>query len=317
MSYRADIRQFVPQRQEAAESGPDLARPYLFELATPTGLRIFNSALRWESEQVQNTTFPHPRQCSANLGKVFTAAKLPNYRGESVAALLDSANAEGGAYFELGRADRKNKAAFINNLNRIYGGHIPVGTILAGCIKPSCWSGQGGERHIAMIGDTVIHNRKEVLMAYHNNWFRPENLNISPAAARSSNIWTTHKNGDMLIAREYYQLPEYASLQYKRQWMGTRWLYLTRDQSGKISDVEAATPEIDDLDPFQYYIHLSIPKEIVEEIADNQGFTRSQETVNGDAELKSFRPGIGLVESLVSDPRPEIFLGDSDLEDRK
>jgi hypothetical protein len=64
---------------------------------------------------------------------------------------------------------------------------------------------------------------------------------------------------------------EWYNLGFRRKWMPTPWIYLHRDGAGLPTDVSVRIPEIDDLDPTNYYVTLTIPSEIMNEVKNNQG----------------------------------------------
>ncbi|MEZ4743087.1 MAG: hypothetical protein R3B45_11695 [Bdellovibrionota bacterium] len=227
------------------------------------------------------------------------------------------------------KVDRLNKSKTIDKLNKIYGGHIPVGTAVAGCLYSNCWSGASGERHVGLLGDTIWYTPhgetepKETLLVYHNNWLRPENkaMGESVDKAIKEDLWNNHPVGDMLISKQYY-INKAFNKEDRRQWMPTRWLYIKRDSDGKILDIESATPQIDDLDPFNYFVYLVIPKEIENEIKNDLGISRIQKSSSDVVTTEAFtkNTALSLRESrfnLQSDDWPEINAVLEKIEDRK
>ena len=170
---------------------------------------------------------------------------------------------------------------------------------------------------MGILGNTIWHtpigeaNKRETILVYHNNWLRPENsvMGGNVRHAIDHDIWSTHPVGDMLISKEYYTNDAFTK-QDRRQWMATRWLYIERDSKGKIIDIMSATPQIDDLDPFHYYLYLVIPKEIESEINLGKVFSRTPKS-NGESPI-TIQPnilGMSLAKfesALDSDSWPKI-----------
>ncbi len=227
----------------------DLGGLYKFDLLTPTGDIIFRNSLIWESQQIDNLSYPRPLKCALNVTKVLSLSHL-NYSGESVGALLQSVVNGQGRYIKL----PKEKYGIIEKLNSfLYNGNIPVGTVVGGCLYSDCFSGQQGQRHAALVAEIGSDG---VLYVIHNNWYRPNN---------EGGVWKP------FMVSKYF-----LNLGLIRQWMPTPWLKLIKDQNtGKIIDVISMMPRIDDLDPFQYNVSLVVPKEIHDEIINGKGRSTS------------------------------------------
>lgn len=71
----------------------------------------------------------------------------------------------------------------------------------------------------------------------------------------------------MISRHSYYELG------FKRQWMATPWLALTREgESGSgLTGLESALPAVDDLDPLQYHVFIAILPELQHELDNSQG----------------------------------------------
>ena len=217
----------------------NLSDEFQFSLLTPTGESLFRNSVLWESLQIDSPKYPMPAQCAANISKVFRMSGFLNYSGQSVAQLLQSLISDGGRFYKF----PKTKNKLIEKINTIYGGKIPAGTIVGGCLYADCFSGQKGERHSAIVSN--IDSDGNILI-YHNNWYRPENEN--------------GKYKEHMISKLFLEMG------FKRQWMQTPWIRLIRDTNNKVIDVISLVPKIDDMDPFQYYLTLVVPGPIYNEL---------------------------------------------------
>lgn len=220
----------------------DLGTLYKFDMLTPTGDRIFRNCILWESIQIDHPDYPNPRMCASNVSKVMRMSDLPQYSNAGVGELLKTVVDNGGRFIKL----PKDKYEIIQKLNTyVYNGNLPVGTIIGGCLYSDCFEGREGQRHSAIVADI---DNNGVVYLYHNNWYRPEN---------EGGVWKPNMVSKMFL-----------NLGFLRQWMTTPWLKIIRDpNNGKIVDITSMLPQIDDLDPFQYYLTLAIPKEITDEIS--------------------------------------------------
>jgi hypothetical protein len=209
-----------------------------FDLLTPTGEKMMKSSWYWMGVQDRYSRYPKARMCASNVSKVLFLSQITRYDQEGVRNLIADVGGSGGKTFKMSQ----NKAKFIEQLNQIHGGHIPAGTLVAG---ESIHSSNPGDQHVGLIGHTDADG---VIWVYNNNWYRPEN-----------------EGG----ARKPYMVSD-ANLRrgFPRQWMGIPWLKVTRDASGKVSDVKTMIPAIDDMDPFNpgYAATLAIPQEIANEL---------------------------------------------------
>lgn len=208
------------------------------DLATPTGQRVYSAMLRWQQEQLSHPDYPRPAMCAANVSRVLQMAGIHKYSSWLVDGVVKKIQADGGRVVSL----PKSRQGIISRLNSLYGGRIPVGTAVAGCLRPDC-SGAAGDGHVALVGDVDAGG---TVWVYHNNWYRPDN---------EGGVWKPH-----MVSRHHYY-----DLGLRRQWMATPWLRITRDKAGHVVDVHSALPAIDDLDPLQYHVRLAVMRPIHEE----------------------------------------------------
>jgi hypothetical protein len=169
------------------------------------------------------------------------------YESESVYSLVRSIrNASGSQVADMPLL--RNNGAFVAALNDEFGGTVPVGAVVAGCPQdfPMC-NGKAGSQHVSVVGHT---DRSGVVWIYHNNWLRPENLGgrrpsrLAPYMVSEANLDTGHP----------------------RQWMATPWVKLTKDGSGKVVAAESMLPELDDMDPAQYFMKIAVIPEIAQDL---------------------------------------------------
>jgi hypothetical protein len=220
-------------------------RSEAFSFFTPLGERILERSRAWEREQVlQKGEFAQPRMCAHNVSEVLERSGLYSYSDYLVPNMISAVKARGGLVFEI---DTRDKQGVIASLNSRFGGRLPAGALVNGCLNRDC-SGDGGDGHIAILGHT---DAEGVVWLYHNNWYRPDN---------AGGEWREH-----MVSREYYY-----DLGLRRQWMATPWIKVQRDpQTGELVDVVGVLPEIDDLDLFTgYFITVSIMPELLAEVED-------------------------------------------------
>jgi hypothetical protein len=62
--------------------------------------------------------------------------------------------------------------------------------------------------------------------------------------------------------------------------MTTPWLKLSRSQDGNIESFSVILPEIDDLDPTNYFVTISIPVEIISESAEAVSIDSNGEVIS-------------------------------------
>jgi hypothetical protein len=216
-----------------------------FHLITPTGEKIFAAIQQWETGQVAEAKkFAQPAMCASNASRVLEMAGIRSYSSPLLPTMVNAVKKSGGLVIEL----PKDRTAIAKKIASVFGGRIPVGSFVSGCLRADC-SGQAGDGHIALVGDIDSTGSIKI---YHNNWYRPDN---NPQRA-----WYPY-----MIPMEWYNLG------FRRKWMSTPWVYLHRDASGLPQDINVRIPEIDDLDPTNYFVTLTIPVEIMNEVKNNQG----------------------------------------------
>jgi hypothetical protein len=244
---------------------------YHFDHLTPTGKKLFDAAKTWEklqwsyrssSEASRVFATPNARMCAGNLSQVFymtgSTAFRSNYRWTAVDEVSTGIADHGGKVINFS----KNKRQLIAQLNDVYGGRIPVGSVAGGCLemdRNGTCRRIDGSRHVGMVGHTVDVGVKdgiatEVVMTYHNNWYRPEN-----ASGNRHKYMVSKRN---------------LAAGFPRQFMAVPWIEIDRDViTKKILDVRTAVinpstggAAIDDMDPFTYNAFIAIPNEIALEI---------------------------------------------------
>ena len=227
------------------QSGSEILKKNRFHLITPTGEKIFASMKAWETGQVaQANTLAQPAMCASNASKVLEMSGINSYSSPLLMTMVNSVKKRGGLVMEL----PKNRSEIAKALKSVFNGRIPVGSFVSGCLRPDC-SGQAGDGHIALVGDI---DDAGYIKIYHNNWYRPDN--------NPEKKWYQH-----MIPMDWYNKG------YRRKWMPTPWVYLQRDSAGLPLDIKVRLPEIDDLDPTNYYVTLTIPVEILNEVKANKG----------------------------------------------
>ena len=216
----------------------DVRGTFQFDALTPTGEEIFRQSLAWMDEQKNHPQYPKKRMCANNVSHVLEESGLTGYSAEAVVNLAGNV-AEDGIEVLLPR----DEAGMISEINSLWGGRIPAGAIVAGCLRRSCWVSPG-DAHVGIVG--VVDDDGNILL-YHNNWYRPDNNN---------GVWVEH-----MVSREFYY-----ERGWRRQWMPTPWIKLVHDETGALVHVISALPPVDDLDPRQYYLRIEVPRQIALEI---------------------------------------------------
>jgi hypothetical protein len=219
-----------------------------YELITPTGESIMAASAVWLREQarpVNADSYAQPAQCARNVSKVMALAGLGTYSSAGVDDLVSTLSDRGGLVIAL----PKSTDEIAQVITSRFGGKIPTGTLIAGCLRSDC-SGEAGDAHVAIVGDI---DSAGAVKAYHNNWYRPDN---------EGGVWKNH-----MIPLSWYQSG------YLRKWMSTPWLNIYRQpvRTGVPYEVNVELPAIDDLDPTNYYVRLAVPVEIVREYKARQG----------------------------------------------
>lgn len=214
-------------------------------LITPTGERILASAKHWmKAQEKEASRFAQPAQCAVNVSRVLEDADLTRYSSPLVPEMVERVRSAGGLVVKL----PKGKRAIAAVIEKTFHGRIPVGTFVSGCLNEDC-SGEAGDGHISLVGDSDSSGQVQL---YHNNWYRPDN---------EGGIWKPH-----MIPLAWYQKG------FLRKWMPTPWLYLHRTpESGRVENISVILPAIDDLDPTNYFVTLSVPREVLRELKKGQG----------------------------------------------
>ncbi|MFZ9518928.1 MAG: hypothetical protein ACO3A4_00470 [Silvanigrellaceae bacterium] len=230
-----------------------------FHLITPTGAKIFAAIKTWESGQLKPDAagfYAQPAMCASNASRVLEMAGVTGYSSPLLVDMVNAVKKRGGLVLQL----PKDPVAIAEKIKSVFGGRLPVGSFVSGCLRPDC-SGQAGDGHIALVGDI---DDSGYIKIYHNNWYRPDNV--------PDKRWR-----EFMIPMEWYNKG------YRRMWMPTPWVYLKRDKLGFPNNIMVRIPEIDDLDPTNYYVTISIPSEIMKEVSANKGVV-----TDGKGEVKAF-----------------------------
>jgi hypothetical protein len=263
---------------DLATGATDSELHYQFDHLTPTGKTLFDAAQLWEKSQWSYRddrkakrvfATPEPRMCAGNLSQVYfmtaIASLRRNYRWTAVDEVSSSIGDNGGKVVNFS----KSKSRLIDQFNNLYHGRIPVGSVAGGCLQlnsDGTCKRIDGSRHIGMVGNTItlkVENgvSTDVIMTYHNNWYRSEN-----AGGQYFKFMVSKRNQD---------------LGFPRQFMAVPWLEVDRDlATDKIIDIRSALMNpttgqaaIDDMDPFTFNAFIAIPKEIAAEIAQGKSQT--------------------------------------------
>jgi hypothetical protein len=214
-----------------------------FGIQTEIGDLILSQAQYWEGAQLSEADeFAQPRMCAHNVSHVLEMSGFETYSDYLIPNILDAVDVRGGLVKEL---DTRDKNGFIQSLNRLFDGHLPVGALINGCLYRGC-EGEGGDGHIAILGHT---DEDGIVYLYHNNWYRPDN---------EEGLRKAH-----MVSKEYY---DHHGL--RRQWMATPWIRVYRDtETDQIVDIENLLPALDDLDPYSgFFITVSIIPELLREL---------------------------------------------------
>ena len=153
----------------------------------------------------------------------------------------------GGLVINLGR----DKKEMIAALRSVYQGKLPVGTIVSACYSETCGptlEHPTGARHVAIIGET----KNGIVYLHHNNYYRP----------MAGEGW---KPG--MVSKKYL------AQGIDRQWQRSPWLSLKTNAAGELVDFKVVAPAmLRILNPYNAYIKIAIPSEIVTEIAEGRGY---------------------------------------------
>lgn len=248
--------------QSLSQTGEEFYKNTRFHLITPTGARVFAAMKEWEKGQLQKPGYyAQPAMCAVNASRVLEMAGVTGYSSPLLIDMVNAVKKKGGIVVTL----PKDPSAIAQKLKSIFGGRLPVGTFVSGCLRPDC-SGQAGDGHISLVGDI---DDAGYIKIYHNNWYRPDN--------RPDKRWVQH-----MIPLDWYNKG------FRRLWMPTPWIYIKRDNLGVPSTIQVRLPEIDDLDPTNYYVTLSIPAEILKEVKANKGIV-----TDGKGDVRPFTETTG------------------------
>lgn len=222
----------------------NLLSRWRFDRITPTGEKIMAASLEWRKGQVgEAARYAKPAQCANNVSRVFEMAGISSYSSPLLMDMVNSAKRRGGLVIEL----PKQTTAIARLIEENFNGAIPVGALISGCLRRDC-SGDAGDGHISIVGHV---DGNDQLHLWHNNWFRPENR-----------PWRSH-----MIPLDWYQSG------YLRKWMSTPWISRKRDDRGALTNIGVILPEIDDLDPTNYFVTLTVIPEILSEMRSGQALT--------------------------------------------
>lgn len=215
---------------------------------SPIGRKLVEKAIAWKVGQWnERVGYAKPARCAQNLSRVFSDAGMPQYSSDSVIGMLSKTReaieqSGQGLYVQLPLND---SAGIRKALNRIYGGRLPVGAIVAGCNSPSC-AKFGPNEHIAFVGHAEADGD---VWLYHNNWLREgvDRATFGPYMVSERNL----KAG------------------FPRQWMATPWMNIKLESDGEgVVAAQRLLPQIDDLDPHQYHLTIVVVPEIDREIRE-------------------------------------------------
>jgi hypothetical protein len=218
-----------------------LGQAVSFPSITPTGIRAMAASEEWGRDQINHLEFPQPAMCALNVSVILDKIGLRKYASPLVPVIVEKIKRQGGITIRL----PKDQFGLSQTLNAAFQGRIPPGALVSGCLRADC-TGEKGDGHISIVG---FNDENDVLHLYHNNWYRPDNFN--PPIRKP---W--------MVSEAYY------SKGLLRQWMSTPWLKMNRTDDGNVVSQSVILPEIDDLDPTNYFVTISIPKEIIDEGAE-------------------------------------------------
>lgn len=300
---------------DALNEGLDLSS-YRFGMITPTGAEIFGNMLAWRAGQLSSKAnvdkYPNGRMCANNVSKVYQwssiddrGRRLPElvrYSAEGVRNLIMNVRSERGAAFV---ALPKTSAEIVSTLNGFFGGHIPTGSVVAGCQSTACDSDPGNQ-HVGLMGEETIDQQGSFntdaasflpVLPRAGGWsaapewqnglersLRSSTNGRAPSAGETTTLWwiyhnnwlrpenmglpnaTTNRPAAEGNSKSFMVARQLLIKNHPRQWMATPWLRVTRDASGKISSADSVLPSLDDMDPRQYRVVIAVPKEIMDEV---------------------------------------------------
>ncbi|KAJ3309110.1 hypothetical protein HDV04_000485 [Boothiomyces sp. JEL0838] len=248
---------------------PDLNAGVSVTNLTPHGDRLLVQSFQWRKLQLQRpfiSSYPQKAQCANNLSKVMVsmAGFSSQYSNPLVKDFVNAVKSGlspqqlPNNYVET--QPSSSKATLVAQFSKIYGGYLPIGTVVAGCVNSDC-TGQSGDGHIShlcYLSDTQVDSQGRLTKANyhlcHNNWLRKD---VDPARKLPDSLGTV---GQYMINQDLYNAGT-----IERQWMNTPWLQLTWS-SGQLTGITPLMPEIDDLDPFLVNMFIAVPSEIASEL---------------------------------------------------
>jgi hypothetical protein len=212
-----------------------------FSLTSELGEEILAYMKQWEVEQIQyKDEYAQPRMCAHNVSRIFDMLGMTEYQSYLVPDMVGAVKVRKGLVKQL---SRKNKSKAITELNALFNGKLPIGTLINGCLRADC-SGEGGDGHIGILGET---DENGVVWVYHNNWYRPDNEG--------------GQRKEYMVSSLYYDQGLF------RQWMKTPWIKVYRNEQGQISDLESLLPALDDMDLLgEYFVTVSVIPELLKSL---------------------------------------------------
>ncbi len=237
-----------------------------YELITPIGKSLMAACLTWQQDQGKPENairYAHRAECADNISKVFSLAGLPQYSAVSVVGLIEKITDNGGHIIQL----PKSQKDIVSSISNIFGGKLPTGALIAG-FKRENRTGDPGDGHVAMIGDIT---ESGALKVYHNNWYRPPCKNGSSSEPCKEG-WDMNKWVKYMVPQDWLNTKDTNGEYYQRKFMPTPWINILRDRAytGLPLSVKIELPEINDLDPTQYFVTIVIPSEILSELKDDK-----------------------------------------------
>ncbi len=212
-----------------------------FSLSSALGQEILRYAQQWENDQIlYKDEYAQPRMCAHNVSKIFDMLGFTEYQSYLVPEMVAAVKVRKGLVKQLAH---KNKSKAISELNELFSGKLPIGTLINGCLRADC-SGEGGDGHIGILGET---DQDGVVWVYHNNWYRPNN--------------ERGQRKPYMVSEAYYNQGLF------RQWMKTPWIKVYRNENGEINDIESLLPALDDMDLLgEYFVTVSVIPELLKDL---------------------------------------------------
>jgi hypothetical protein len=234
----------------------ELLAKYRFERITPTGERIMASSLEWaKAQETEAERYAKPAQSANNVSRVLEMAGFREYSSPLMMDMIAAVRRRGGLVVELPKESR----AVARFVEEHFEGSLPAGAIISSCLKRDC-SGESGDGNISIVGNV---DDQDQLHLWHNNWFRPENR-----------PWREH-----MIPLSWYQSG------FPRKWMSTPWLTRKRNLVGALADVAVVIPELEQLDPTDHFVTITILPEIMNELGQGRSVMS-----DGSGSIMPFRP---------------------------